>query len=135
MSGEQEPSASGEKPSIAELTERIQEQSVKDQPDGILESSTKAAGRNSEQGGQKSGKQAKNSSLKSLKQAQQASDKPAKKAQPKKKIEGAALIGIDVAKDADFSEWYQQVLTKGDFLDYYDVSGVSLRSALMDVHC
>ena len=42
---------------------------------------------------------------------------------PKKKIEGAALIGIDVSKEEDFSGWYQQVLTKGDMLDYYDVSG------------
>jgi prolyl-tRNA synthetase len=42
---------------------------------------------------------------------------------PKKKMEGAALIGIDVAKEDDFSGWYQQVLTKGDMLDYYDVSG------------
>ncbi|KAK5078131.1 hypothetical protein LTR64_003464 [Lithohypha guttulata] len=41
----------------------------------------------------------------------------------KKKMEGAALIGIDVAKEDDFSEWYQQVLTKGDMLDYYDISG------------
>ncbi|KAI9727867.1 MAG: hypothetical protein M1834_007913 [Cirrosporium novae-zelandiae] len=41
----------------------------------------------------------------------------------KKKIEGAALIGIDVAKEDDFPNWYQQVLTKGDMLDYYDVSG------------
>ncbi|RMD42709.1 hypothetical protein DV735_g2437, partial [Chaetothyriales sp. CBS 134920] len=41
----------------------------------------------------------------------------------KKKTEGAALIGIDVSKDVDFSEWYQQVLTKGDMLDYYDISG------------
>ncbi|KAK2742927.1 ribose-phosphate pyrophosphokinase 1 [Myotisia sp. PD_48] len=41
----------------------------------------------------------------------------------KKKIEGAALIGIDVAKDDDFASWYQQVLLKGDMLDYYDVSG------------
>ena len=40
-----------------------------------------------------------------------------------KKIEGAALIGIDVARENDFSGWYQQVLTKGEFLDYYDVSG------------
>ena len=42
---------------------------------------------------------------------------------PKKKIEGAALIGIDVSKEEDFSGWYQQVLTKGDMLDYYDISG------------
>jgi prolyl-tRNA synthetase len=45
------------------------------------------------------------------------------KAGKKKKIEGAALIGIDVAKEDDFSGWYQQVLLKGDMLDYYDVSG------------
>ncbi|RMZ84673.1 hypothetical protein DV737_g972, partial [Chaetothyriales sp. CBS 132003] len=45
------------------------------------------------------------------------------KADKKKKTEGAALIGIDVSKEADFSEWYQQVLTKGDMLDYYDISG------------
>ncbi|KAL8680774.1 MAG: hypothetical protein Q9186_003062 [Xanthomendoza sp. 1 TL-2023] len=42
---------------------------------------------------------------------------------PKKKIEGAALIGIDVSKEEDFSGWYQQVLTKGEMLDYYDISG------------
>ncbi|KAJ9657291.1 ribose-phosphate pyrophosphokinase 1 [Neophaeococcomyces mojaviensis] len=41
----------------------------------------------------------------------------------KKKMEGAALIGIDVAKETDFPEWYQQVLLKGDMLDYYDISG------------
>ncbi|KAF8461369.1 cytoplasmic proline-tRNA ligase Prs1 [Kalaharituber pfeilii] len=35
----------------------------------------------------------------------------------------AALIGITVKKELDFSGWYQQVLTKGDMLDYYDVSG------------
>jgi prolyl-tRNA synthetase len=32
------------------------------------------------------------------------------------KIEGAALIGIDVRKDLDFPTWYQQVLTKGDMV-------------------
>jgi prolyl-tRNA synthetase len=46
----------------------------------------------------------------------------AKKA-PKKKVDGAALIGIDVSKEEDFPSWYQQVLTKGDMLDYYDISG------------
>lgn len=39
------------------------------------------------------------------------------------KIEDAELIGITVRKAGDFSEWYQQVLKKGDMLDYYDVSG------------
>ncbi|KAI9821847.1 MAG: ribose-phosphate pyrophosphokinase 1 [Pycnora praestabilis] len=54
------------------------------------------------------------------------SQKEAKKAvhkAPKEKIVGAELKGIDVAKEKDFSGWYQQVLTKGDMLDYYDVSG------------
>lgn len=50
--------------------------------------------------------------------------KPAPK--PKKedaKIQDAELIGITVRKDLDFPEWYQQVLRKGDMLDYYDISG------------
>ena len=38
-------------------------------------------------------------------------------------IEDAELIGITIPKEGDFSRWYQQVLTKGDMLDYYDVSG------------
>lgn len=41
----------------------------------------------------------------------------------KKKTDGPALIGIDVPKNEDFPGWYQQVLTKGEMLDYYDVSG------------
>lgn len=42
---------------------------------------------------------------------------------PSKKIAGTAQIGIEVSKEDDFAAWYQQVLTKGDLLDYYDVSG------------
>ncbi|EGV63564.1 prolyl-tRNA synthetase [Yamadazyma tenuis] len=39
------------------------------------------------------------------------------------KIEDAKLIGINVDKAKDFSTWYSQVVTKGEMLDYYDVSG------------
>ena len=53
-------------------------------------------------------------------EAKKAAMRPAKE---DAKIEGAALIGIDVRKELDFPNWYQQVLTKGDMLDYYDVSG------------
>ncbi|CAN6674925.1 hypothetical protein TRVA0_072S00386 [Trichomonascus vanleenenianus] len=56
--------------------------------------------------------------------AAQKSQKAAPK--PKKdegKIEGAALIGITADKELDFAGWYQQVLTKGEMLDYYDISG------------
>lgn len=38
-------------------------------------------------------------------------------------IEGSALIGIDVAKEVDLGEWYQQVITKGQMISYYDVAG------------
>jgi hypothetical protein len=31
------------------------------------------------------------------------------------------LIGIDVAKEDDLGEWYQQVITKGQMISYYDV--------------
>ncbi|KAL1638276.1 hypothetical protein SLS56_000084 [Neofusicoccum ribis] len=61
---------------------------------------------------------------KEKKEPKQKKDKPAQKpAQGKKKVEGAALIGIDVAKEDDLGEWYQQVLTKGGMLAYYDVAG------------
>ncbi|KAI9842608.1 MAG: ribose-phosphate pyrophosphokinase 1 [Sclerophora amabilis] len=53
-------------------------------------------------------------------EATKATSKPVKK---NAKIEGAALIGVGVDKEIDFAGWYQQVLTKGDLIDYYDVAG------------
>lgn len=32
-------------------------------------------------------------------------------------------LGIEVAKDENLSEWYSQVLTKSELIEYYDVSG------------
>lgn len=46
-----------------------------------------------------------------------------KKEKDAAKIEDAKLIGITVDKAKDFSTWYSQVVTKGEMLDYYDVSG------------
>lgn len=86
------------------------------------------------------GKESKNAAKKAAKAAKLAADKaakaegkgkqtpkepkePKKKAPAKKKTEGAALIGIDVAKEEDFPDWYSQVLLKSEMLDYYDVSG------------
>lgn len=63
------------------------------------------------------------SKRKEKKEPKQKKDKPQQKPQQKKKVEGAALIGIDVAKEDDLGEWYQQVLTKGGMLAYYDVAG------------
>ncbi|BDD55198.1 ribose-phosphate pyrophosphokinase 1 [Monascus purpureus] len=83
------------------------------------------------------GEISKNAAKKAAKLAKQAADKAEKAvnkgigkseakastSKPKKKLENVALIGIDVSKEEDFPGWYQQVLTKGDMLDYYDVSG------------
>ena len=46
-------------------------------------------------------------------EAKKTTIKPAKE---DAKIEGAALIGIDVRKELDFPTWYQQVLIKGDMV-------------------
>ncbi|KAF2405240.1 prolyl-tRNA synthetase [Trichodelitschia bisporula] len=51
-------------------------------------------------------------------------DKPPQK--PKAKPAQAASVdtkGITVKKDDDLGEWYQQMLSKGQFISYYDVSG------------
>lgn len=36
---------------------------------------------------------------------------------------GNLLIGITVDKELDFPGWYQQIVTKSEMLEYYDVSG------------
>ncbi|PVU89744.1 hypothetical protein BB561_005182 [Smittium simulii] len=35
----------------------------------------------------------------------------------------ATKLGLDVTKLEDFPRWYQQVLTRSEMLDYYDISG------------
>ncbi|KAG5457869.1 MAG: hypothetical protein BJ554DRAFT_2010, partial [Olpidium bornovanus] len=39
------------------------------------------------------------------------------------KLTNAIQIGIEYKKEEDFPRWYQQVLTKSEMIDYYDVSG------------
>lgn len=50
----------------------------------------------------------------------------------KAKLEAAALksdevgktkLGIEVKKDVDLAEWYRQVITKSELIEYYDISG------------
>lgn len=38
--------------------------------------------------------------------------------------------GITVTRDEDFSEWYTQIVTKAELIEYYDVSGCYV-SAIM----
>ncbi|KAG7194476.1 uncharacterized protein KQ657_004689 [Scheffersomyces spartinae] len=46
-----------------------------------------------------------------------------KKEKEASKLDDAKLVGVTVDKSKDFSTWYTQVVTKGEMLDYYDVSG------------
>lgn len=57
-------------------------------------------------------------------EAKSQSSKVAKKAKKTSSaLEDAKLIGVTVDKNKDFPGWYQQILTKGEMLDYYNVSG------------
>jgi len=45
---------------------------------------------------------------------------------PRKKQQGSeksAQLGIEASKETEFGKWYTQVVTRGDLIDYYDVSG------------
>ncbi|CAG7922657.1 unnamed protein product [Penicillium olsonii] len=89
------------------------------QEGGITKSAAKKAAKLAKLQAEKADRKA---GIKPEKAAKPAGQQEPKKA-PKKKVEGAHLTGIDVSKEEDFPGWYQQVLTKGDMLDYYDVSG------------
>lgn len=39
------------------------------------------------------------------------------------KIEDALKIGIEYTKEQNFSKWYQQVITKSEMIEYYEISG------------
>ncbi|TPX58277.1 proline---tRNA ligase [Powellomyces hirtus] len=49
--------------------------------------------------------------------------KPAAKAAADATTENKELIGLTVRKEEDFPVWYQQVLTRTEMMDYYDISG------------
>ena len=34
-----------------------------------------------------------------------------------------ARLGLEVRREDNFSEWYSQVITKAEMVEYYDVSG------------
>ena len=104
-------------------------------PQEVSKNALKKAAKQEKLAAEKANKSATNTT----KEAGRAAATKAVSKMPKKKIEGAALIGIDVSKEDDFPGWYQQVLTKGDMLDYYDVSGCYIlkvrRTAPLSVGC
>lgn len=42
---------------------------------------------------------------------------------PKGKKEGADEKEVAYRKEENFAKWFEQVITKGDMIDYYDISG------------
>lgn len=59
---------------------------------------------------------------------QEASEKPSKpvkgeKPAKKEEVKGETLLKLTVTKNENPSEWYQQVITKTQLIDYYEVSG------------
>jgi len=52
--------------------------------------------------------------------------KNAPKKAPKKaekKEQGGTKLGLDASKDKDFPNWYKQVVTRSEMIEYYDISG------------
>lgn len=98
-----------------ELTDRTKE-------DGAAETSKRAS---------VDGKSAKRASVDGKAPAEK--KKPAKEAKQKepkqqqgggkKKDADADIKGITILKERDLSGWYQEILAKGDFLEYSDVPG------------
>lgn len=39
------------------------------------------------------------------------------------KVEGSHELSIQYKKEVNFSKWYQEIITKSDMIDYYDISG------------
>jgi len=57
-----------------------------------------------------------------------------KQAQVKKKVDDTALIGITSKKEEDLASWYQEILLKGEFLEYSDIPGcyiINVRTVLI----
>ena len=102
---------------IADRTAAINSGEV--EPGEVSKSALKKAAKQEKLAAEKANKSATNT----VKEAGRAEAKKAVNKPAKKKEGNVALIGIDVDKEEDFSGWYQQVLTKGEMLDYYDVSG------------
>ncbi|WKX90577.1 hypothetical protein Q1695_009429 [Nippostrongylus brasiliensis] len=48
---------------------------------------------------------------------------PEKKQEPKADGKKQTKLGIEISKDENYSEWYSQVITKAEMIEYYDVSG------------
>ncbi len=88
-------------------------------PNEVSKSAVKKAEKQKKLAAEKANKSATNT----LKETAGAAAKKATTKKTSKADADKALVGITVTKEEDFPNWYQQVLLKGDMLDYYNVSG------------
>ncbi|XP_050551487.1 bifunctional glutamate/proline--tRNA ligase isoform X12 [Spodoptera frugiperda] len=54
--------------------------------------------------------------------AKEQSPKPAKE-ESSSGVKKVTRLGLEASKDTDLPEWYSQVITKSEMIDYYDISG------------
>ncbi|VDO43557.1 unnamed protein product, partial [Haemonchus placei] len=57
------------------------------------------------------------------KEKKPAAEKQEKKQDAKADGKKQTKLGIEISKDENYSEWYGQVITKAEMIEYYDVSG------------
>eukprot|EP00960_Hanusia_phi_P021775 644814-Hanusia_phi.AAC.2 len=50
-------------------------------------------------------------------------EKKAGKAENQKDVQKETLLSITAKKEEDFANWYSEVITRSDMIDYYDISG------------
>jgi len=59
-----------------------------------------------------------------LTEVEEKAEKPKQETQKKAEEEkGETKLAISVKKSENFSEWYTEVITKGELIEYYDISG------------
>ncbi|CAB3246292.1 unnamed protein product [Arctia plantaginis] len=56
------------------------------------------------------------------KEKKEPSPKPAKE-ESSSGVKKVTRLGLEASKEVDLSEWYTQVITKSEMIDYYDISG------------
>ncbi|XP_059171364.1 bifunctional glutamate/proline--tRNA ligase-like [Physella acuta] len=77
-------------------------------------------------GGKKGGKEEKKSDTKKGKDKKQEGSGDAAASQKedgKREIKKVTRLGLEATKEDNLSEWYSQVITKSEMIEYYDVSG------------
>ncbi|GBP12821.1 hypothetical protein EVAR_6139_1 [Eumeta japonica] len=66
---------------------------------------------------------AKEAKPKEKKTKEQSPKPPVSKDEPATGVKKITRLGLEASKDTDLPEWYSQVITKAEMIEYYDISG------------